>query len=60
MSVIIGVSGIKRFLRLSLERRLYRKCDELIALNEIAADKRCRITVLWDDNEENGRAAAEK
>ena len=26
----------------------------------IAADKRCRITVLWDDNEENGRAAAER
>ena len=25
--------------------------------NEIAADKRCHITVLWDDNEENGRAA---
>ena len=32
---------IKRFLRLSLERRLYRKCDELIALTETdAADIR--------------------
>ena len=28
--------------------------------DEIAADNRCRITVLWDDNEEKGRAAAEK
>ena len=27
--------------------------------NEIAADDRCRITVLWDDNEETGRAAAD-
>ena len=24
--------------------------------DEIAADNRCRITVLWDDNEEKGRA----
>lgn len=32
---------LKRFLRLSLERRLYRKCDELIALTETdAADIR--------------------
>ena len=32
---------MKRFLRLSLERRLYRKCDELIALTETdAADIR--------------------
>ena len=32
---------IKRFLRLALERRLYRKCDELIALTETdAADIR--------------------
>ena len=28
---------LKRFLRLSLERRLYRKCDELIALTETDA-----------------------
>ena len=35
------VNRLKRFLRLSLERRLYRKCDELIALTETdAADIR--------------------
>ena len=35
------VNRLKRFLRLSLERRLYRRCDELIALTETdAADIR--------------------